>query len=142
MFLLIPILGLFGSFFVSQLALQFLDFKKTRTTEENSEQKFNIVNGMKKSIWAFPQMSWKRKLLVISISLLSSFTILRISLAEYKIIVQVKLLGLLLAVIAAAIIDKATKRIPNKIVLSILVFRLLMFIPEYFYYGNDFKREG
>ena len=95
----------------------------------------------KDMIFCSSQISKKIWMLMGTISLVSIFLIFSILNSEFYLVSKIKFIAVLIAITLSAFTDALEKKIYNEIVGSLLIFRTIMFIPEYFVYKENFIKD-
>ena len=80
----------------------------------------------------------KEKVAIFAEIILLIISAVYLSRCNLNILTWAKIIILEIILAIAALIDLKTKRIPNKLVLTALAVRLIILIPDYLYYKNEF----
>lgn len=142
---LITVLCFFLSIFVAVLA--FLDTRIWKTYQRENKLKEtdgNYIRFLSKTIIKeftnlVKHINRRTWILLILFSCVACSSIYVILGNEYEVTLKIRLLVLTFCMLSIGIIDWYTKRIPNVIVLFLLITRIVMIVPEYFVYNEHVK---
>ena len=125
---------------VTAIINYFMIIAVTKTKGENKNRIKDFLKFFKSS---FKEQKWylkKEFILSIVFAVITAIGVFGClaSIKDWPAIVRYTVILIFMSHVA--LIDCYTKKIFNKTIVAILVFRILFFIPEFFYYKNEFKQ--